>query len=824
MPAIQKSDHPCRLSPTQARWTCDPEFFSFETTDDVDPALNIVGQQSAYDALLFGIQCSAPGQNVYVRGSRGTGRNQMVSKMLEDLKPTSTHKKDYCYVHNFNRPQSPRLITLPPGRAPVFRKVLSELADFIERRLPEALESEPYSSQLGEMKEKIESDVKSISKPLEEELAASQLALVSIQNGPVTQTVIMPTIEGEPVPPNQLKALIAQGKAEPELLKKFMELVPSFQKQLDQVSRDVADAFREGNQQLVSLRDKLATELIRNVAAPIFEKFDHEEVHEFLEEIIDDAIEFRLDPREEEKEDLSELYGVNIVLTHKDPNTKPVVVECTPSLINLLGTVEPKWGPGGMALSDYRGIAAGALLNADQGFLVLDAEDVLAEPGAWRSLMRTLRTGRLEIVPPELGWMRQQVVIQPEPIEIDVRVILIGDVQTYYILDRTDSDFQEHFKVLADFDNELDRSDDSVQKYASVVANIARQENLPALDKSAVAVLVEHGARIASRANQLTARFGRIADLIREAAFLAEQSIVTADHVRQAIQRTKERASLPSRKFQHMIASNTILVQTQGLVVGQVNGLAVMHSGPLTYGFPARITATIGPGRAGLINIEGRAQMSGAIHTKGFHIIGGLLRHLLRSQHPLAFSASIAFEQSYGGIDGDSASGAEVVCLISALTGVPINQGMSMTGAIDQHGHVEAIGGVNEKIEGFFDTCVHFGLTGDQGVVIPESNQGDLMLRPDIVKAIRDGQFHIFAVTTIYEAIELMTGMPAGRPEGTMYEEGTVLQLAVQKAQEYWEKTLASPANLTTTVDDSVGDHSEIARRVDGDTESHESA
>lgn len=438
--------------------------------------------------------------------------------------------------------------------------------------------------------------------------------------------------------------------------------------------------------------------------------------------------------------------------------------------------------------------------------------------------MRTLRTGRLEIVPPELGWMRQQVVIQPEPIEIDVRVILIGDVQTYYILDRTDSDFQEHFKVLADFDNELDRSDDSVQKYASVVANIARQENLPALDKSAVAVLVEHGARIASRANQLTARFGRIADLIREAAFLAEQSIVTADHVRQAIQRTKERASLPSRKFQHMIASNTILVQTQGLVVGQVNGLAVMHSGPLTYGFPARITATIGPGRAGLINIEGRAQMSGAIHTKGFHIIGGLLRHLLRSQHPLAFSASIAFEQSYGGIDGDSASGAEVVCLISALTGVPINQGMSMTGAIDQHGHVEAIGGVNEKIEGFFDTCVHFGLTGDQGVVIPESNQGDLMLRPDIVKAIRDGQFHIFAVTTIYEAIELMTGMPAGRPEGTMYEEGTVLQLAVQKAQEYWEKTLASPANLTTTVDDSVGDHSEIARRVDGDTESHESA
>lgn len=816
--------HPTQLRCDQVRWTCDPKKLNFETTDEVDPALNVIGQQTAYDALAFGIQCDAPGQNVYVRGARGTGRTRMVEKLLEDLKPTTSKKCDYCYVHNFKRPQNPRLITLSPGMAPIFRKVVGELADFIESQLSKALDAEPNGSRLVELKEEIEAEVKAISKPLEDELEASQLTLMSMQNGPATQTVILPMVNGEPVPPQQLKALIDEGKAPAELLEKYAELMPKFQKQLEEVSKKVSATFRSGSERLREFRDKLASDLIRGVCQPIFEKFESKAVHAFLEEVMEDAVEFRLDPPAEDEppEDLSELYGVNVVLTHKDDDSKPVVFEIAPSLINMLGTVEPKWGPGGMAISDYRGIRAGALLNANHGYLVLDANDVLTEPGAWRSLMRTVRTGRLEIVPPEAGWMRQHVVIQPEPIEIEVRVILIGDVQTYYMLDRGDSDFREHFKVLADFESELDRSDQTIQQYASVVAGIAKSENLPPFHKTAIAFLVEHGARIASRGNQLTARFGRIADLVREAAFLAKGETVTGDHVRSAVDRTKHRAALPSRKFQEMVANETILVETSGYVVGQINGLAVMHSGPLTYGFPARITTTIGPGRAGLINIEGAAQMSGSIHTKGFHIIGGLLRHLLRNEHPLAFSASIAFEQSYGGIDGDSASGAEVVCLLSALTGIPVNQGMAMTGAIDQHGHVEAIGGVNEKIEGFYDACNHFGLGGNQGVVIPKSNEADLMLREDIVEACKADKFHVFAVSTIYEAIEVMTGVPAGS-EGGDYAEGTVLASAVQKAREFWEKTLASPASMTTTVEGS--DHGvplpEIAKRIDGEAESN---
>lgn len=793
------NDHPTRLPADQVRWTCDPDTLDFETTADVDPAIEVVGQESAYDALMFGIQCDAPGQNIYVRGVRGTGRMKMVEYLLETLQPKTDKKCDYCYVHNFLRPQNPRLIELPPGRGPVLRKVMDELADFVESGLRKAIESEPISSQLDAIKDQVEKQVQNISKPLDEELAASQLALVSMQNGPMTQTVILPTVNGEPVPPMQLKTMIEQGNAPAELLASFEELLPKFNKQLAEVSKQVAETYRSGKEQLIELRARLASQLVRDVAKPIFEKFESPAVHAFLEEVIDDAIENRLDPSDEEAfQQLNELYGVNVVLTHKDPTSKPVVFEASPSLINLLGTVEPKFGPGGMALSDYRGIRAGALLSADRGYLVLDANDVLVEPGAWRALTRTIRTGLLEIVPPELGWMRQHVVIQPEPIHINLRVILIGDVPTYYLLDHTDPDFRYHFKLLADFDHELDRTDEAKRQYSRVVAGIARSEDLPAFHRTAVAELIEHGARIAARQDKLTSRFGRIADLAREAAFLAQGETVQGEHVRHAIRRTKHRAALPSRKFQELVANKTILVETQGEQVGQINGLAVLKSGPLTYGFPARITATIGPGQAGLISIEGRANMSGSIHTKGFHIIGGLLRYLLRNEHPLAFSASLAFEQSYGGIDGDSASGAEVVCLLSALTGIPVKQSMAMTGAIDQHGHLEAIGGVNEKIEGFYDACYHFGLTGDQGVVIPDSNKGDLMLRDDVAQACAEGQFHIYAVADIFEALEVMTGVPAGSPGSDKYAEGTILAIAVEKAREFWKKTLTSPAQLTS--------------------------
>jgi ATP-dependent Lon protease len=437
-------------------------------------------------------------------------------------------------------------------------------------------------------------------------------------------------------------------------------------------------------------------------------------------------------------------------------------------------------------------IKAGTLLRADGGFLIVDARELLSEPGAWKILTRTLKNQLLEIVPAEMAWPFSQPTLKPEPIPVNVRVILIGDAYTYYMLDNNDPDFPELFKVLAEFDTEIKRNKEGFQNYASVIARLAAEENLLPFDRTGVATLIEHGARICAAKDKLTTNFSRVADLAREGHYLANKqgsSLVTSDHVITAIARTKKRAGLSSKNFQEMLANGTINVFTSGTQVGEINGLAVIHAGPVVYGFPSRLTSTIAPGRAGVINIEGQAGKSGSIHTKGFHILGGLLRHVLPTKHPLTFSASIAFEQSYGGIDGDSASGAEFCCLISALTGIPLSQEFAMTGAIDQHGRLQAIGGVNEKIEGFFDTCKAQGFTGTQGVIIPESNAGDLMLRRDVQQAVKQNQFSVYAVAYVTQALEILTGQAAGALIDGDYPEGSVLNKAMQKANQFWKNT-----------------------------------
>ena len=784
------------VSVNDLRWTCQGNCVSFETTAELIGAADIEGQHTAREAIEFGIRCLAPGQNIYVRGARGTGRISMVRHLLAELAPPADNKRDFCYVHNFTRPEHPRLIELPPGEGPKFRKRMLALAEFAESDLVKTLEGEPWSSRRHELQESVQADIKARMKPLEDALQADGLALVQGQGA--GQAGIFPMIEGQPVPLDRLGAMVAQGQLTKEAVEKLETAINGHQKQLKDIGREINEQIREASIKIKAINEKAASELIGPMVDEISNKYESQSVKDFLEDVLDDIIEHRIDS--EEDPPLKILYGVNVVLTQEDSKTRPVVEESMPNLMNLLGTVEPDIGPNGVAMSDYRGVHAGALLSANEGYLVLDVNDLLSEPGAWRALMRTLRTGMLEIVPPEASWMRQTVVTQPEPIRVRVRVILIGDARTYYQLDHADPDFHELFKVLADFDSEIVRDSHGIHAYGRVIANLCEQESLPHFHKSAIEALAEHGSRIVARPNRLTARFGRIADIAREAAFLSEGELVHDTHIREAVLRTKRRANLPSRKFQEMVNNRTIKVETSGDIVGQINGLAVMHSGPLTYGFPARITATIGPGTAGLINIEGRANMSGTIHTKGFHILGGLLRHLIRTKHPMAFSASIAFEQSYGGIDGDSASGAEMVCLLSALTDIPVRQTMAMTGAIDQHGSIEAIGGVNEKIEGFFDACDFAGLTGDQGVVIPKSNAGDLMLRLDVVEACRKGNFHVYAVENIYEALELMTGHEIGElDEEGNYPEGSLLGKAVEKAYQFWRLTLSSPAQLTQT-------------------------
>lgn len=791
---MNKQRYPA-LTPAELRWRCDEAVLDFETTRDIDPAVGILGQKTAREALEFGLACDAPGQNVYVRGTRGTGRMSMVRRLLNDVVHETEELRDRCYVHNFERPDRPRLIELPAGQARVFKSRILEIAEFVRDDLYKALDSEPYLSARTALQDKVQQNLKSVTDPLEQELKQNGLALVSMQQGQATQTSIFPVVDGQPVPYEQFQMLAAQGKVTGERLQEVERILPDYQKQLQVLGRELSEVYRDGVKGVEKLTEEAARQLLASLTERLIADFPLDPIKSHVEEIVEDVITNRLRPVEGIPDPTS-VYDVNIVLSHDESGRRPVVEENTPTAMNLLGTVEPRMRPDGMASSDFRGIRAGALLRADCGYLILDVHDLLTEPGAWVALMRTLRTGRLEIVPPEAGWMRPYAVVQPQAIEVNVRVILVGDAATYYKLDQIDPDFRELFKVLADFDSEIDRTEAGVSQYAAVIARLVDSESLLHFDREAVSTLVEHGARIVSRAGKLTARFGRIADIAREASFLARQSsstIVNAENVDEAIRRTRTRASLPSRKFQEMVNSGTIIVQTEGNVVGQINGLAVIRSGPLTYGFPARITSTIGAGSAGLINIEGHAEMSGSIHTKGFHILGGLLRHLLKTTHPLAFSASVAFEQSYGGIDGDSASGAEACCLLSALTGIPISQSFSMTGAIDQHGHIQAIGGVNEKVEGFFDACSHTGLTGEQAVIIPKSNAGDLMLREDIVQACADGKFSVYAVSHIEQALALVTGCEVGDYGDDGYPADTLLGIAVSRAREFWKRTLSSP-------------------------------
>jgi len=792
--------HPNALHPDDLRWKVDEEILPFRSTAEVDPAEGIIGQPIAIEAMRFGVECDAPGQNIYVRGVTGTGRTTLVTSLLNELKPRARRRLDRCYVHNFNQPDRPRLITLPAGDGPRLRRAVKEVADFIQTRLGDALDSPPLKARRESVKEHTQSQLAKITTPLEKELQANGLTLVQLQTGPVSQAAIFPVYEGEPVSPEQYKQLAMTGKVEESEFNRVEASIRKYNKRLAEVSGQANRVYQEGLTALQDLFESETRSLLTDLTSGILSRFTSEPVTRFIEELINDVVDNRLQSTPESLPDAKVVYGVNVICTHQNSGMSPIVTENTPTVANLLGTVEPDFVGEGQAVTNYRGIRAGSLLRADGGFLILDAHDVLVEPGAWRMLMRALRTGCLEIVPAELGWPLSTQSLKPEPIDISVRIILIGSSGLYYQLDQVDQDFSNLFKVLADFDSEIERSIFGVSQYAGVVSRMGKEEDLLDFSSSGIAALAEHGARIAARKGKITARFGRIADIVRESSFIAKKAggeLVERHHVEQTVKRTKFRASLPSQRFQELIHDGTIWVATEGSVVGQINGLAVIHAGPLSYGFPARLTATIGAGQAGVINIEDAASMSGSIHTKGFHILGGLLRHLLRTDHPLAFTASIAFEQSYGGIDGDSASGAEICCLLSALTEVPIQQGIAMTGAIDQHGHLQAIGGVNEKIEGFFDACMAIGLTGEQGVLIPRSNAGDLMLRQDVVQACRDGQFTVYAASSVHEALEILTGLPAGEAnQRGDYPEGSLLRLAQQRAFEFWQKTLSRPAPL----------------------------
>lgn len=794
-----------QISPDNLRWLVNEENLKFTSTREVKPAAGVFGQPIALEALKFGLECQAPGQNVYVRGISGTGRMTMIRSLLDELDLKPWHQLDRCYVHNFKHPDQPRLITLPAGKAPGFRKAMKQVSDFVDYKLEEFLNAGPLKVRRETIRQQTQNELKQITKPFEEDLKKAGMALVNVQAGPSMQTIICPVVDNESILPDQYALMHQEGKVSDEDFALFEKRFEQYSQQIQEISEQASAIYQKGLAAVSRVNEDELVRVLTQLTRDLRKDLDNEDVNQFLDEVIADILEFRLmetPPRQLPAASI--VYGVNIIVNCEGESSCPVVIENSPTVSNLFGSIEYDWADGN-AVSNYRSIRAGSIVHADGGYLVLDALDVLREPNSWRSLMRALRTGQVDIVPADLNYLFTKHTLSPQSININLRVLLLGSHSLYYQLDQLDPDFADLFKVLVDFDTEIERSESSIEQYAGVISRLIRDEGIRHFNRSAIAALAEHGARIASRKGKITARFGRIADIAREASYLAEKAgaaDVDRSQIEETVKRTKHRASLPSRRFQELIDDNTIWVPVSGQRAGQINGLAVIQAGNLIYGFPSRITATIGAGTAGVINIEDRAAMSGSIHTKGFQILGGLIRHLLQTDHPLAFSASVTFEQSYGGIDGDSASGAEICCLLSALTGVPLKQSIAMTGAIDQHGRVQAVGGVNEKIEGFFDTCNANGLTGEQGVIIPTSNAGDLMLRQDVVLACKEDRFSIYSVERIEDALQILTGIPTGeQDENGDYPEASLLALAKSRALDFWKKNLVSPASMESGVD-----------------------
>jgi ATP-dependent Lon protease len=783
------------------RWRCELSRIPFETTAQAELREGFIGQERALRALKMGVELSAPGYNVFVCGLAGTSRGGTIARMIEELHPPTKESLDRCYVNNFKLPDRPRLLTLPRGLANGFKKDMQAGLDFLRRRIPQVFEGEPFQRQKGRIVERFTVREKELMDDFTRRIAREQFALGHMQVGAVALPEIFPVLEGQMVPIEDISKMVHEGKLEGPVAEDIERKYEQFRQEFTVVYRKTLTLSRELASELSYLEQEAASVLVDGVIEELKEKYPGTDVSEYLEEVRHHLLD-NLDPfkeREGEGEhdeetpdglpkspggperDPFRIYGVNVILAHNDEDKSPVIFETTPTYANLFGTIQRAYDTRGGWTSDFMDLRGGSLLRADGGFLIMYSMEALSEVGVWRALKRTLNHNRLEIQPLEMFYPFGGSALKPEAIDINVKVILIGDRQMYELLYEYEEDFRKIFKVRVEFDEEMHMSDGVIAEYAGRLRALSEKENLYPFDRGAFAAMLEYGVRQAGRRNKVTARFIDIADLAREAhynAAAAGESVVRAAHVRGALSSKMERHNLIETRLREMIEEGTLLVDVTGTRVGQVNGLSVLEIGGYSFGKPVRITATAALGKTGLINIEREANLSGRFHDKGVHIIAGYLRSRFAQDKPLSLAASICFEQSYSGVDGDSASSTEIYALVSALSGLPLRQDIAVTGSINQQGDIQAIGGVNEKIEGFFDVCRINGLTGTQGVMMPDSNVEDLMLREDILDAVTAGKFHIWPVAKIEQGIEILTGTVAGQKNGEgKYDPGTVFAL-----------------------------------------------
>jgi lon-related putative ATP-dependent protease len=785
------------------RWRCDPETLGFETTKDVKPAKEIIGQDRALRALRLGLDMRHFGFNIFVTGFSGTGRTTTIKRLLQEFVNRPAALTDKCYVHNFRNPDAPIMISLPAGKGSAFAGDMKELVEELVKNIPAVFESRRYEERKKSILEHFQARQRTVLKDFEKRVKEKQFELVQVQAGPVVRPEVSPVVNGQPVAIEQLRQMVEKGEFPEEQYKAILEVHAGLDAQMELVFREMRNIERKAKESFEELEEDIALPLVKESIDAIRARYDNVKLHAYLDDVQNDIMNNLSRFRKEEaqaqpsifpklsapEEDEFIEYQVNVLVDNSATKGLPIIIETNPRYRNIFGTIERVLDRGGVWKTNFMQIKAGSLLQADGGYLVLNALDVLVEPGVWQDLKRTLRHSKVEIHTYEPLYGLGAGGLKPEAIDLSLKVVMIGDAYIYHLLYTLDDDFKKIFKVRADFDVEMPKNPDAVKEYSQFIRMICDDEKLKPFDKSAVAEIIEYGTRLAGRQAKLSTRFNLIADVLREANYWAEQehgNVVSRQHVMKAIDERVARVNLVEEKIQEMITEGTIMIDTEGAKPGQVNGLSVYDLGEYTFGRPSRITAKTAMGRSGVINIEREAELSGKTHNKGVAILGGYLRGKFAQDKPLVMSASLCFEQSYSGVDGDSASSTEVYAILSSLANVPLRQDIAVTGSVNQNGEIQPIGGVNEKIEGFYAVCKAKGLTGTQGVIIPHQNITGLMLRQEVIDAVKEKKFHIYPVKTIDEGIEILTGLKAGklRADGT-FEPGTISDLVDKRLREF---------------------------------------
>jgi len=788
----------------QLRWECDPTQFEFETTADLNELEGSIGQERALKSIDFGLDMRDGGFNLFLAGEPGTGRSSTIKNLLKKRARTEPPPQDWCYAYNFKNTDLPLALALPAGMGSELAADMKDLLESVRNVIPKALDSKEYETNKSAIVEEYQEKNGELFGRLEQEAESKGFALQRTVSG----LVMVPQKEGRNYTQEEYEAL------EKEERDKIDDAGKELTEKLNDVLRQVRENEKSTKETLAQLDRDLGLAAVGHHIDPLKEKYaPYGKVIDYLESVQEDILLNLEDFKEQQpqqspipglklprQEPSFERYQVNVFVDNKGVEGAPVIFEANPTYNNLFGRIEHLMQMGGMATTNFTLVKPGALHRANGGYLIVDAREVLINPFAWDALKRCIRSGeiRIEDVLEQYRFM-SIASLKPEPIPLQTKIIMIGSPWIYYLLFYMEPDYRKFFKVKADFDSRIARTPEIMRDYALFVATHCKNEKLLPFDRSGVAGLLEYSARLVEDQERLSSQFMEIADLIREASYWAGQqksTVVTREDVKKAIDEKIYRSNRIEERMQELFEDGTILCDTDGSEVGQINGLSVLTIGDYMFGRPSRVTVRTYMGRGGMVNIEREVKLSGPIHDKGVLILTGYLGGKFAHDKPLSFSASICFEQSYEGVEGDSASSTELYALLSALSGVPIRQGIAVTGSVNQLGKVQPIGGVNYKIEGFYAVCKAKGLTGEQGVMIPASNLRHLMLRDEVLDAVKEGKFHIWSVATIDEGIQVLTGVPAGewQPDGGFLE-GSVNFLVDRRLREMFESMKKSGAS-----------------------------